>query len=47
MEKGQTIRSLYNQRQPLYRRYTHHTIDCTGKNHEQIVADIIRVLDEM
>ncbi|MCU0916868.1 MAG: shikimate kinase [Planctomycetes bacterium] len=46
MEKGQTIRSLYNQRQPLYRRYAHHTIDCTGKNHEQIVADIIRVLGE-
>jgi len=46
MEKGQTIRSLYDQRQPLYRRYAHLTVDCTGKNHEQIVADIIRILGE-
>ncbi len=40
MEKGQTIRFLYNQRQPLYRRYAQFTIDCTHKTHEQIVAEI-------
>jgi len=40
MEKGQTIRSLYAQRQPLYRQYAQITIDCTGKTHEQIVAEI-------
>ncbi len=44
MEKGQTIRSLYDQRQPLYRRYAQLTIDCTGKNHEQIVGEIIDLM---
>lgn len=40
MEKGQTIRSLYAQRQPLYRRYAQLAIDCTDKTHEQIIAEI-------
>ncbi len=40
MEKSQTIRSLYSQRQPLYRRYARFTVDCTNKNHEQIVIEI-------
>jgi shikimate kinase len=40
IEKGQTIRSLYDQRQPLYRRYAQITIDCTDKTHEQIVTEI-------
>ena len=44
MEKGQTIRSLYDQRQPLYRKYAQITIDCTDKNHEQIVAEIAHTL---
>ena len=44
MEKGQTIRSLYDQRQPLYRKYAQITIDCTDKNHEQIVAEIARIV---
>jgi len=44
MEKGQTLRSLYDQRQPLYRRYAHRTVDCTNKTHEQIVAEIVRIL---
>jgi len=46
MEKGQTIRSLYDQRQPLYRHYAQLTIDCTGKNHEQIVAEITERLTD-
>jgi shikimate kinase len=45
MEKGQTIRSLYNQRQPLYRQYAQLTIDCTDKTHEQIVAEIAGCLN--
>jgi shikimate kinase len=40
MEPGQTIRSLYDQRQPLYRRYAQLTIDCTDKTHEQLVVEI-------
>jgi len=46
MEKGQTIRSLYDHRQPLYRKYAQLVIDCTGRNHDQIVADIVRRLDK-
>jgi shikimate kinase len=37
-------RSLYDQRQPLYRRYAQLTIDCTNKTHEQIVAEIVEGL---
>jgi shikimate kinase len=44
MEKGQTIRSLYDLRQPLYRQYAQITIDCTDKTHEQIVAEISQCL---
>ncbi|MEN6334431.1 MAG: shikimate kinase [Phycisphaerales bacterium] len=44
MEKGQTIRSLYAQRQPLYRKYAQITIDCTDKTHEQIVAEIAGIV---
>ena len=44
IEKGQTIRSLYDQRQPLYRKYAQITIDCTDKSHEQIVAEIAEAL---
>ncbi len=40
MEKAQTIRSLYDQRQPLYRQYAQITIDCANKTHEQIVVEI-------
>jgi shikimate kinase len=44
METGQTIRSLYNQRQPLYRRYAQLTLDGTGKNHDQLVTEIVEKL---
>jgi len=41
MEKGQTLKSLYEKRQPLYQKYADFTVDCTNKNHEQIVDEII------
>jgi shikimate kinase len=47
IEEGQTIRSLYDQRQPLYRRYAQLSLDCTGKSHEQIVAEIVGMLGEV
>jgi shikimate kinase len=46
MEKGQTIRSLYDQRQPLYRKYAQLTIDCTGKTHDQIVTEIVQAIEK-
>ncbi|UCD50053.1 MAG: shikimate kinase [Phycisphaerales bacterium] len=44
MEPGQTIRSLYEQRQPLYERYAEVAVDCIGKSHDQIVTEIIESL---
>jgi shikimate kinase len=44
MEKGQTIRSLYDQREPLYRRYADLTIDCRDKNHDELVTEIVQRL---
>lgn len=44
MEQGQTIRSLFAEREPLYRKYAQITIDCTGKNHDQIVTEILETL---
>ena len=44
MEKGQTIRSLYDEREPLYRRYAQLTIDCTDRNHDEIVTEIVETL---
>ena len=44
IEPGQTVRSLYDQRQGLYRRYAQITVDCVGKNHDQIVTEIVETL---
>jgi shikimate kinase len=44
MEPGQTISSLYDQREPLYRKYAQLTIDCTGKNHDLIVTEVVERL---
>ncbi|MFA5423237.1 MAG: shikimate kinase [Phycisphaerae bacterium] len=41
MEKSQTLRGLYEKRQPLYKSYAEITIDCGGKRHEDIVDEII------
>ena len=44
MEQGQTIRSLYAQRQPLYERYAQVSIACVDKNHDQIVTEVVEML---
>ena len=44
IEPGQTIRSLYDQRQPLYRRYAQITLDCIDKSHDQIVTELVETL---
>jgi shikimate kinase len=41
---GQTLGDLYRQRQPLYQQYADVTIDCTGRNHEQVVHAILAAL---
>jgi len=44
-QKGQTFDSLFAERQALYERYAEITIDCSGKNHEQVVQDMVRALE--
>lgn len=44
MEPGQNVRGIYEQRQDLYRRYAQITVDCTDKNHDQVVTEIINRL---
>jgi shikimate kinase len=46
MEAGQTVRSLYDQRQPLYRKYAQLTVDCTARNQDQVVTEIVQRLGE-
>jgi shikimate kinase len=41
LNAGQTLQDLFKQRQPLYQRYAHYTIDCVGKGHDRVVAEII------
>lgn len=40
MKNGQTLEMLYDERIPLYRKYTDIEIDCSKKHIETIVADI-------
>ena len=41
MAPGQTIPNLFEERQPLYRRYADVTVKCVGLTHEQTVARIM------
>ena len=44
LAKGQTLRSLYDDRHPLYRTYADITITCDGLNHDEVVSAIIKAL---
>lgn len=44
MKKGTTIRELYEERLPLYKKYADITLDCTGLSAEECVDKIIEVL---
>lgn len=37
---GQTLHNLYEERVPLYEKYSHMTIECSGKMLREIVAEI-------
>lgn len=41
LEKGQSLRDIYNERVPLYRRYADITINCSGYDFERVVAKIL------
>ena len=44
MAPGQTIASLFEERQPLYERYADVTVDCEGLTHEETVARVIEAV---
>jgi len=41
---GQSLQSLFTEREPLYRRYADCTIDCTGLTHEGAVRAIMKAV---
>lgn len=44
LEKGQTLRAMYDERVPLYERYADITVDCGRKRFETVVEKIIEEL---
>jgi shikimate kinase len=44
MVPGQTLRSLFEEREPLYGRCADLTVDCSGLTHEQVVERILDAL---
>ena len=42
LKEGQNFASLYEERIPLYEKYAHRTIDCDGKNPEQVLRAILQ-----
>lgn len=46
MKEGQTLRSLYEERLPLYEKYADHTIDCDGKCSREIVYEICEIANK-
>ena len=41
MLHSQSLEQLFDERLPLYEQYADTIIDCTGKNHEQVVNEIL------
>ena len=45
MQPGQTLRELYEEREPLYRKYAHKVVDCSGRQVREIVLDIAELVE--
>jgi len=45
MTPGQDLNHLYEERDPLYRKYADVQVDCSGLNHEQVVEAILKKLN--
>jgi len=45
-EKHQSLKNLYDKRQPVYQKYAQITINCADKNQDQIVTRIIARLND-
>ena len=46
MKEGQTLRSLYEERLPLYEKYEEDTIDCDGNSIREIVYEICEIANK-
>ena len=46
MKEGQTLRSLYEERLPLFEKYAEDTIDCDGKSIREIVYEICEIANK-
>lgn len=46
MQSGQTLKDLYRERTPLYEKYAHVTIECSGKQLRGIVEEIAAIIKE-
>ena len=46
MAPGQTFAQLFEERRPLYERHADITVDCTGLNHDGVVAQILDAVAE-
>jgi shikimate kinase len=42
IRKGESLDELYAERLPLYRKYAEVTIDCCGKDHQQVLGTILK-----
>lgn len=42
---GQSLSDLFEERMPLYRKYSDMEIDCTGKGHDELVSLILANID--
>lgn len=45
VKPGQSLRDLYEERAPLYEKYAHLTVDCSGKSLREIVVEIAQMQD--
>lgn len=46
MQPGQTLEDLYRERIPLYEKYAHVTIECSGKQLREIAEEIAAIVQE-
>jgi len=47
MDKGQTLLELYNERVPLYEKCADITVDCSGKQAEDVAAEITQIIQDL
>lgn len=46
MEKGKTLRNIYDERIPLYEKYADIIVDCNGKTMEENLEEIVKELKD-